>query len=107
MSIARCTMRPAPAKSATFSPLATASPPIALISSTTSIAGLESTAVAVHVAAEVVDHDLRALAGERERVLTADAAPRSGHDDDPAVADTHAQLSFSAASRSCSRSWCL
>src|SRR5262245_9705886 len=40
VSIARWTMRPAPAKSATFSPSATASPPIALISSTTSIAGL-------------------------------------------------------------------
>src|SRR5262245_7681988 len=40
VSIARWTMRPAPAKSATFSPSATASPPMPLISSTTSIAGL-------------------------------------------------------------------
>ena len=44
----------------------------------------------MHVAAEVVDDDLGALGRVRERVLAADAAPRSGHDDHPAVADAHA-----------------
>ena len=51
--------------------------------------GAERPAVAVHVAAEVVDDDLGALGGVGQRVLAADAPSRSGDDDDAAVADTH------------------
>src|SRR5947208_14772031 len=47
-------------------------------------------ALTVHVASEVVDHDLGALAGERQRVLTADAAPGTGHADHPALTNAHA-----------------
>ncbi len=42
---------------------------------------------AVRGHAEVVDHDDRAFASERERVLAADAAPRAGHDHDASFAD--------------------
>ena len=43
---------------------------------------------AVELGADVVDDDLRALAGELERVTAADAAPRAGDDDDAPLADT-------------------
>jgi hypothetical protein len=46
-------------------------------------------AAPVHLAAEVVDHDLGALAGVEQGVLTADATARSSDDDDPTVTDTH------------------
>ena len=46
-------------------------------------------AVAVHVAAEIVDDDLGALAREQQRVLAAEAAPRAGDDRDPSVECTH------------------
>ena len=75
--------RSAPSQSETSSPLATASPPIALISSTTSCAGPRRAPDAVHLAAEVVDHDLGAVLGQHQRVLAADAASGSGHDADP------------------------
>ena len=81
-SIACWIMRPAPAKSATFSPFATASPPAALISSTTCSAGAASASLAGEPAAEVVDDDLRAGGRERERVRAADAAPGAGDDRD-------------------------
>ena len=45
----------------------------------------------VDVAAEVVDDDLRALPGQAQRVLAADAAPRAGDDGHPAVAKTHVE----------------
>ena len=90
VSIARCTMRPAPAKSATFSPSATASPPIPLISSTTSIAGLSDPPSPCMSPPRSLTTTLAPSARVRERVLAADAPPRSGHDDHPAVADTHA-----------------
>jgi hypothetical protein len=40
------------------------------------------------VAAQVVDDDAGTLAGELERVLAADAAPRPRHDDDPTIHDS-------------------
>ena len=67
----------------------------------------ERPALAVHVAAEVVDDDLGAFGRVRERVLAADPASRSGDDDDAAVADPHAAFTLPRVVRSCSRSWCL
>ena len=64
VSIAVLMRRWAPSHVETSSPLATASPPIALISSTTCCGRAEVAAGAVHVAAEVVDDDLGALAGQ-------------------------------------------
>ena len=83
--ISRCP----PSQSATLSPLATASPPMALISSTTCCAGVTIAAGAVGGAAEVVDHDLGALRGEQQRVLAADAATGTGDDGDATVERTH------------------
>ena len=79
----------APSKSATSSVLATASPPSAWISSTTCVRRLGRRAGAVGRAAEVVHHDLGALARERQRVRAADAAARARDHDDSSVADTH------------------
>ena len=76
VSTAWWTRRSAPSQSEMSSPLATASPPMASISSTTSWAGPVGGAAAVHLAAEVVDHDLGALLGEHQRVLPADAPAR-------------------------------
>ena len=67
--------------------LATASPPAAMISSTTSLRGPVVAAGAVARDAEVVHDDLGALARERERVLAADAAAGAGDDDDASFAD--------------------
>ena len=76
VSMADWTRRSAPSQSLMSSPLAMASPPMALISSTTCWAGVSVGALAVHGAAEVVDHDLGALVGQQQRVLAADAAAR-------------------------------
>ncbi len=76
----------APSQSATLSPLATASPPIALISSTTSWAGPGRLAGAVHLAAEVVHDDLGAVLREHQGVLAADAPGPSRHDRDSSLA---------------------
>src|SRR6266700_7459653 len=46
-------------------------------------------ALTVDVAAEVVDDDLGALAGEQEGVLAAPAAARAGDDCNPPVERTH------------------
>ena len=92
VSIAVLTSRWAPSQSATSSPLTTASPPMALISSTTCCGRRDVGAGAVVGAAEVVDDDLRAFAGEQQRVLAADAAARAGDDCDPAVKRSHAVL---------------
>ena len=106
VSIAVLMRRWAPSQSATLSPLATASPPMALISSTTSPAGPGRAAAAVDLGAEVVDDDLGALAGELEGVAAADASPGAGDDDDPAVADSHCSCSFGGCgARYWSRSW--
>ena len=87
VSIAVCTSRCAPSQSAMSSVFATASPPSAEISSTTSCAGPVLGAGAVARDAEIVHDDARALAGERERMLAADAAPGAGDDDDAALTD--------------------
>ena len=81
-------------RSATLSVLATASPPAARISSTTSWAGPGVRAAAVVAAAEVVDDDLRALAGEEQRVLAADAATGAGDDRDASVELSHVSSPF-------------
>ena len=89
--MADCTSRRAPSQSATSSPLATASPPMPRISSTTSPAGPVEPPRPVELGAEVVDDDLRPLAGELQRVRAADAAARARDDHHPSVADpTHA-----------------
>ena len=75
--------RSAPSQSLMSSPLATASPPMATISSTTSWAGPLSLPSPSIVAAEVVDDDLGAVVGEQQRVLAADAPTRPGDDRDP------------------------
>ena len=62
-------------------------PPMPLISATTSCAGAEPAAGAVALDAEVVDHDRRALGGERERVRAAEPTPGTGDDDDATVTD--------------------
>jgi hypothetical protein len=46
--------------------------------------------VAEVVAAEVVDHNRRALAGELQRDPAADAMPGAGHDRDAAIEFSHA-----------------
>src|ERR687894_382050 len=53
------------------------------------LGGTGVTADAVHRAAEVVDHDARALCGEQQSVLAADATAGPGHDRYPSIADTH------------------
>ena len=85
--------------SATLSVFATARPPAAAISSTTSCAGPRVGAAAVVRAAEVVDDDARALAREQQRVLAADAAAGAGDHGDPAVKCTHGFAISSLVSR--------
>ena len=76
-------MRSAPAGSATLSPLGTALPPAAAISSQTFCAGVAlPAALAVDRAAQIVDHDLGAFLGRQQRHLAADAAARAGHQHD-------------------------
>ena len=75
-------MRLADSHSATLSVLATAMPPLALISSTTFCAGPASLAFALDRGAEVVDHDFRAGGRHGEREIAADAAAGAGDDDD-------------------------
>ena len=80
-------MRSAPAKSATSSPLA-----IGLAAAGPDLVddlagGAGAAPAAVELGAEVVDHDLGALAGELEGVRPAEPPARAGHDDDPSVAD--------------------
>ena len=82
------TSRSAPCQSDTLSPLATASPPVATISSTTCWAGDVSPPVPSVFAAEIVDDDLGAVAGEAQRVLAADAPARSGDDGDSTFTET-------------------
>ena len=65
--------------------MATASPPAALISSTTAWAAVRAAAGAVDRAAEVVHDDQRAAPGQLERVGAAEAAARAGDDRDLAV----------------------
>ena len=78
---------PAASKSATLAPLATASPPMASISATTCWAGVGVLALAGHVAAQVVDHDLGALLGQHQGVLPPDAPAGAGDHADPAFTD--------------------
>ena len=77
----------APSKSATSSPLATASPPERVGSPRRPRRPGRVRARAVELDAEVVDDDRRALAGELERVGPPEPAPRAGDDDDAPVAD--------------------
>ena len=77
LSIAVCTKRRAPSQSATSSVFATASPPSAVISSTTVCAGPSVGATAVDGAAEVVDDDLGALRGQFQRVAPPDPTSRA------------------------------
>ena len=62
LSIAVLMMRSAPCGSATLSPLDTAMPPAFLISADHLVGDPESSALALGRAAEIVDHDLGALA---------------------------------------------
>ena len=55
---------------------------------------------AVGAAAEVVDDDLGALAGEQQRVLPADAPAGPGDDGDPAVELAHVAVSSTSSLRS-------
>jgi hypothetical protein len=57
--------------------------------------GTEVAALAVHVAAEVVDDDLGAFSREQQRVCAAQAARRAGDDRDASVERTHGWPSFS------------
>ena len=70
----------AAAKSLTSEPFTAASPPIAMISSTTSWAGPASAPVPSRVGAEVVHDHLGALLGQHQRVLAPD--PPAGPGDD-------------------------
>ena len=49
----------------------------------------EIAAGAVHVAAEVVDHDLAPWLGQAQRVLAADAPAGAGDDGHPAITESH------------------
>ena len=71
------------------SPLATASPPMRRDLVDDLLGRAEVAAAAVHVAAEVVDDDLGALAGQHQRVLAADAPARAGDDGHPAITESH------------------
>ena len=81
-------MRLAPFQSETSSPLATASPPLALISFDDLLGGADIVALAGPVAAQVVDHDLGAVLGQHQAVLAADAAGAAGHDCHPSLAQS-------------------
>ena len=96
-STACATSRRAPSKSATFSPSATASEPSASISATTVVRRRRVGALAAERAAEVVDDDACARAGERERVLASDSASGAGDDRDLAVEQAHQSLSIRVA----------
>ena len=81
------TMAAPPSGVAMVSRFATAVPPAATISATTSSAGGDVGAAghAVGVAdpdPEVIDQHLRATRGEQEGVLATEVAPRAGDDDD-------------------------
>ena len=89
VSIACCTMRFTAARSVTLSVLAMASPPAALISSTTSCAGALSGALAVHVAAEVVYNHLGAVPGGDERRLAPNPAPAAGDQHNLPIEQSH------------------
>ena len=90
-------MRLAPFQSETSSPLATASPPLALISFTTCWAGPDIVALAGAVAAQVVHHHLGAMLGQHQAMLAADAARAAGHDRHPSFAQScHCSLPFLA-----------
>jgi hypothetical protein len=81
----------APAKSLTSLAFATATPPALRISSTTSSAGRGASTVAR--SAEIVDHDLRAIRGEHERILSSDAAACPGDDHHAAFTEScHGQF---------------
>ena len=61
---------------------------------------------AVEADTDVVDHDARALGGERQRVRAADAAARARDDDHAAVEQSHISLSpwlFDVGGRWCAR----
>ena len=89
-SIACCDHRARPAsKSVTSAPLTIASPPMASISATTSLAGPGSAPVPSGRAAEVVHDDLRPLRRQHQGVLPPDAPARPGHDRHPSLADPH------------------
>ena len=70
----------APSQLETSSPLATASPPRLLDQLHHFIGGAGVGARSVDLGAEVVDHDLRAVGGEHQRVLAADAAAGTSDD---------------------------
>ena len=88
-----------PSQSATSSALATASPPAAVISSTTCWAGDAVVAGPVDGAAQVVDHHLGPFGGEQQGVLATDAATGPGDDGDPSVQCSHVVTPLSARSR--------
>ena len=84
MSTAAATRRWPPSQSVTSSWLATASPPAARISATTS-----SAAPARLALGEVVDHDAGPLGREVQGVGPAEAPARTGDDRDAAVERSH------------------
>ena len=87
-SMAAATIAAPPASVATESPLATAVPPAAVISSTTLWAADCRGAAAVHCAAQIIDHDAGTPPRELQRVASAESAPCAG-DDGYLVVESH------------------
>ena len=81
-----------PSQVATLSWLATASPPIDSDLGDDLLGRAVASPGAVEPPAEVVDDDLRALGGEEQGVLAADAPSRTGDDRDASVECTHDDL---------------
>src|SRR5436190_18756275 len=81
--VARATMALTCSKLETSAPSAIATPPDLRISSTTFSAGV--TAGAVAGATEIVDDDLRAAAGQPQRMRASKTIARAGNDSDASV----------------------
>ena len=87
VSSARCTSACAPSQSAMSSPLATASPPAARISSTTACAGPVSCPPPSLLTPRSFTTTRAPFTCERKRVLPPDPAARTRDDDDPTLAE--------------------
>ena len=99
VSTAALTSRSAPSQSVTSSWLAMAAPPASTISSTTSPRESASTPVAVEAdPPRSLTTTIAPSDGEQERVLAADATPRSRDDGDPALQCVHVVVLLSLAS---------
>ena len=84
-STAASTIRPAPSKSDTESRAATAVPPASSMAATHLRRRILGGLVTLERDPDVVHHDRGALARQRERELTAEAATRSRHHGHPTV----------------------